>query len=193
MIFVIIIYDIKKRIQSIMIIVKLRLLVINSYAFNLVAMKLKLLLLVIIFNNFNVFGNPLSKVLNEEIDIKWRLPGDTYPTHYLIEFETKVHDKGNRDYFGSVTIKVQVKIPTTKIVLNTKNLLINEVRVFSGDVAIENISYDEDFSLEFLNIRLTEELQTGIDYIVVIKFTGELSINGFGFFRTEYAIDADAK
>lgn len=155
-------------------------------------MKLKIVLLVI-FHNFNVFGNPLSKVLNDEIDLKWRLPGDTYPTHYLIEFETKVHDKGNRDYVGSVTIKVQVKIPTTKIVLNTKNLLINEVRVFSDGIAIENISYDEDFSLEFLNIRSTKELVTGIDYIVVIKFTGELSINGFGFFRTEYEIDADRK
>ena len=102
-------------------------------------MKLKILLLVI-FINFNVFGNPLSKVLNDEIQLKWRLPGDTYPTHYLIEFETKVHDKGNRDYIGSVTIKIQVKIPTKKIVLNTKNLLINEVRVLSGGRAIENIS-----------------------------------------------------
>lgn len=157
-------------------------------------MKLIILLLVI-FNNFNVFGNPLSKVLNDEIDLKWRLPGDTYPTHYLIEFETKVHDKGNRDYFGSVTIKVQVKIPTKKIVLNTKNLLINEVEVFSGGggIAIKNISFDEDYSLEFLNIRLTKELVIGIDYIVVIKFTGELSTNGFGFFRTVYDDDIDTK
>lgn len=154
-------------------------------------MKLIILLLVI-FNNFNVFGNPLSKVLNDKIDLKWRLPGDTHPTHYLIEFETKVHDKGNRDYFGSVTINIQVKIPTKKIVLNTKNLLINEVGVFRGGIAIENISYDEDYSLEFLNIRLTKELVIGIDYIVVIKFTGELSTSGFGFFRTQYD-DIDTK
>ena len=65
--------------------------------------------------------------------------------------------------------------------------------MLSGGRAIENISYDEDFSLEFLNIRLTEELVIGIDYIVVIKFTGELSTNGFGFFRADYEIDTETK
>ena len=155
-------------------------------------MKLKLLLLVV-FNIFNVFGNPLALMLNDEIDMNWRLPADTYPTHYLIEFETKVHDKGNRIYFGSVTIKVQVKLPTKKIVLNTKHLLINDVKVLSDDKAIENISYDEDFSLEFLNIRLTEQLIIDTEYTVVIKFNSDLSIDGFGFFRTEYDIDTETK
>jgi aminopeptidase 2 len=144
-------------------------------------------------------ANPIVKNItkfndaDEEGDLSWRLPRAIYPISYYIELETKVHDEGNREYSGKVIIHLDVREATNEIILHAKELNIKEVLLFSGMATIDEIMYYEDDARDFLIIATRENFVPGSDLSVMIEFSGQLQLEGVGFYRFEYKIDGETR
>ena len=132
------------------------------------------------------------KHLNDEVNLSWRLPQTIYPIAYHIELETKVHDKGNRDYSGFVIITLDVREATNQIVLHSKELDIEEVLVFTSFGTLDSNHY-LDPANDFLIINISESLEPGNDLTLSIWFKGQLQLEGVGFYRSEYKINNETR
>lgn len=142
-------------------------------------------------------ANPIVKNIThyndfDEVDLSWRLPKTIYPISYQIELETRVHDLGERGFSGQVGIDLDIREPTEQIILHSKGLKINEVFVFDGVLGGE-VTFREDETRDFLIIEAGEELLPGDKVFLYIDFTGELQLQGVGFYRTEYKIDGETR
>lgn len=161
-----------------------------------VAMKaLKLLVLFQVLEALQ--ANPIVKNIThyndfDEVDLSWRLPKTIYPISYQIVLETRVHDLGERGFNGHVGIDLDIREPTEQIILHSKGLTINEVIVFRG-VLGEEVTFREDETRDFLIIEAGVELQPGDKVFLFIDFTGELQLQGVGFYRSEYKIDGETR
>src|ERR1700678_2552405 len=67
------------------------------------------------------------------------LPDDVVPVHYEIAVQP---DLKNLTFTGSVAIRLEVKVPTDRIVLNAKDLVVDRAAL-SGVPAAPRVSYDD--------------------------------------------------
>jgi aminopeptidase 2 len=151
---------------------------------------------------FQVFGalqaNPIGKNATEfnkadEVDSTWRLPKTIYPKSYQISLATRIHDQGDLDYTGSVIIFLDVHVPTNKIILHSKDLNIREILLFEGFTTVDGAIYSEDEARELLIIETRDDLQPGQDLMVLIEFSGQLRLEGVGFYRSEYKLNGETR
>lgn len=110
-----------------------------------------------------------------------RLSEQVTPNTYDINLDI---DLDNFKYNGKVCITCNVNVVTENIVLNSKGLVHNKISVFQN-----NKEQFKSFlvSNELLNIE-TEILEKGICYIN-IEFTGEITTQLEGFYRSKYVHD----
>lgn len=125
----------------------------------------------------------------EEENVSWRLPKAIYPISYYIELETRVHDQGNTDYSGAVIIQLDVRESTNQIVLHSKDLNIGDVLILSETSIIDVLFMYIDETSDFLIIEVAENFEINADLLILIEFTGQLQLQGVGFYRSEYIID----
>lgn len=143
-------------------------------------------------------GNPIEKNITQfnepdEVDLSWRLPKTIYPKSYQIELETRVHDLGDLDYSGTVIIFLDVRAPTNKIIFHSKDLNILEVLLFDGFTTVDGVIYYEDEAREFLIIETRDVLEPRRDLMLLIEFSGQLRLEGVGFYRSEYKIEGETR
>lgn len=129
----------------------------------------------------------------EEVDLSWRLPTAIRPSTYHIDLDMKVHENGNRDYSGSVIIFLDVMEATNKIVLHSKDLNILDLLLFSGVTTVDELIYYEDETRDFLVIETNENFEAGDDLMLLIEFTGQLQLQGVGFYRSEYRVGGETR
>ena len=110
------------------------------------------------------------------------LPNTTIPISYNLIIETKVHS-ANRLFTGIVVITAKVLEVTNEIILNSRDLKINNVAVV-GAVASGFDVPEQDL----LRIQLTEELIVDNEYTILIEFSGTMSLVAEGFFRSSYIV-----
>jgi Peptidase M1 N-terminal domain len=108
--------------------------------------------------------------VSDEVDLTWRLPKAVYPISYRIELETRVHDHGDREFSGMEMIALDIREATNRIVLHSKELVIEDVVLISGESIIDEIAFFEDETRDFLIIESLEELQPGMRLDVFIQF-----------------------
>lgn len=119
-------------------------------------------------------------------DFPWsniRLPLSIEPIHYSL----RIHPNVTTDKFlGSVNIEINVKASTDFIVLHSKQLNINEAKVTSGKRTVETKQVKYCTSREQMAILLQEKLKPNSNYMLSIKFTGQLSAQSEGLYKTGY-------
>jgi len=123
-----------------------------------------------------------------------RLPGDTEPSSYVLKIEPNLETE-NATFAGRVDITIAVKTTTTAITLNSKDLVLHEVRVtdeITGrDNKVRSWSYEED--REQVIISMEGHVLANRVYTIRIKFEGILRDDGRGFFKSAYETESDGK
>lgn len=129
---------------------------------------------------------PLERALNPQpraSSADYRLPTHAYPIHYDVTLEPNFT---NFSFAGEVSIEIQITEEANNVTLHAYNLTVVAEDVSFGngsDVAVEGVSYDEDF--QFLVIGLRENVSVG-SYVLRIVYEGYLNSNNRGFYRGNY-------
>ncbi|KKK19129.1 hypothetical protein P175DRAFT_0501595 [Aspergillus ochraceoroseus IBT 24754] len=114
------------------------------------------------------------------------LPSAVQPRHYDISlFDLQLG--GSWSYKGIVKINSKVNNPTKEIVLNSKEIDVQQAVVLGSDGAelakASDISYDQ--KSERVTFKFPEELPQS-DVVVSISFTGTMNNAMAGFYRSKY-------
>ena len=115
----------------------------------------------------------------------YRLPGNVRPTSYDVKLVTNVEP--DFTYNGVVSIDVTVDENTNDIVLHSNNLKNLDVTVKQTNV-IGTTFHESNDDKHFLTITpntLGESFAPG-DYNIEIKFSGELTDDMYGFYKSSY-------
>ena len=118
-----------------------------------------------------------------------RLSELVVPENYKIILEPNLNE---HTFNGEVNINIDVIKNIDQIIINSAELLIKSVEIFSENknkIKIKNFSNDE--TLERLTIFLEEEIQKG-RYQLNIVYSGILNDKLRGFYRSEF-VDEDGK
>ena len=118
-----------------------------------------------------------------------RLSELVVPENYKIILEPNLNE---HTFNGEVNINIDVIKNIDQIIINSAELLIKSVEIFSENknkIRIKNFSNDE--TLERLTIFLEEEIQKG-RYQLNIVYSGILNDKLRGFYRSEF-VDEDGK
>lgn len=114
-----------------------------------------------------------------------RLPNSTRPINYDIELSVNVHEF--EPYTGSVTITIVVDEATDVIVLHSKGLQVETVRVRNEEEKEMPSSHQLDLTKDFLIVTIEDSpLIVASKYTLEISFKGSFSSTQSGFYRTSY-------
>ncbi|XP_065223350.1 aminopeptidase N-like [Planococcus citri] len=143
-------------------------------------------------NNSNVTTEKNHTALEKIYREIYRLTDEVSPISYELRF---VPDFKNWTFFGKVDISIRVKFTTNKIILNSRNLTLQSVKVFKIDTSkiLVNTSHKLDEFNDLLIIETWQSLPFGTDYIVVIEFQGVIGDNLQGFYRSSYSIGSEER
>ena len=117
----------------------------------------------------------------------YRLPRNLKPFLYEIYFKI-----GHDSFSGRVNISFVCLNPTNRIVLNVKDLLIlNEtIDIHSqNETVFFNKNWLYDNQAETMTIFLYRYCQKNVCYSLAIEFSGNISENIAGFYRSSYNTD----
>lgn len=131
-----------------------------------------------------------------------RLPDSLIPSGYSVTLwpSLKPNDEGMFTFKGNSTVVFKCEKKTDLIVihsrllnLTTKGQHLADVRDVSSSKSVD-IQYScLDTSNEFLVVQLRANLTEGKTYEMITDFTGELSDDLVGFYRSEYMEGGDKK
>ncbi|XP_060860636.1 aminopeptidase N-like [Metopolophium dirhodum] len=126
--------------------------------------------------------------------VSGRLPGNTEPRSYVLRVEPNLKPE-NASFAGSVDITVAVMTATSTITLNSKGLVLHDIRVTDEntdrDINVHSWSYAED--REQVVISMDGHVLANRRYTIRIRFEGILRDDGTGFFKSGYETDSDGK
>jgi len=121
-----------------------------------------------------------------------RLPGNSEPRLYALRVEPNLE---NATFSGSVDITIEVKTTTSAITLNSKDLVLHEIKVTDEntdrDISVKSWSYAED--REQVVISMDGHVLANRRYTIRIRFEGILRDDGTGFFKSGYETELDGK
>ncbi|KAK7463560.1 Aminopeptidase 2 mitochondrial [Stygiomarasmius scandens] len=123
---------------------------------------------------------------------EYRLPTNVKPSHYDLTIRT---DLDNSIFDGVVKINLDVKEPTSKIVLNSNGLKLDKAYILSG--ASKDELAASDYSVDEKDKRVTFTFPTTFDagskLELKIGFAGELTDSMVGYYRSSYEKDGQKK
>ncbi|THV07366.1 leucyl aminopeptidase [Dendrothele bispora CBS 962.96] len=123
---------------------------------------------------------------------EYRLPTNVKPSHYDLTVRT---DLDSSVFDGVVKINLDVKMPTSKIVLNSNGLKLDKAYVRSD--ASKDALVASDYSVDEKDKRVTFTFPTtfnaGSKLELKIGFTGELDDGMVGYYRSSYEKDGQKK
>lgn len=126
--------------------------------------------------------------------LSYRLPKEVVPTSYIVHLDK---DRTNFTYLGSVQIFVSVVEPTSTVVVHNDGLRIMEEEVnlypATNDSSVEPILCRyHDAKRQFYIVKFEQTLEPG-EYVLRIRFEGEIRDDVFGFYRSFYAENNETK
>lgn len=123
-----------------------------------------------------------------------RLPGNTEPRSYVLRVEPNLETE-NATFSGSVDITIEVMTTTSTITLNSKDLVLHEIKVTDEntdrDIGVSFWSYAED--REQVVISMDGHVLANRRYTIRIRFEGILRDDGTGFFKSGYETEEHGK
>jgi aminopeptidase N len=116
----------------------------------------------------------------------YRLPNDSLPLKYKLELTTDI-DKGNFDFTGRVQIWINVTSETSLITLHYRQINVTSV-IFRNttEAYVAACEFSTVESHEFLQIVLPFAQVVGNQFILDIRYNGEVRNDGGGFYRAYY-------
>ncbi|XP_062564986.1 uncharacterized protein LOC134227480 [Armigeres subalbatus] len=144
----------------------------------------------------NYFNEETITTEFQDIDTSFRLPLDTVPTHYDIHLKTTVHD-ADTEFQGNVNIHLDVKEPTDKITIHSRDLeiLSSTLSHIQGTekVQLSPLTNTYNNQTEQLTFQSSSILPIG-SYELEITFTGALvRYDRLGFLRKSYRDNAGTR
>lgn len=129
-----------------------------------------------------------------DLHSSYRLPKEVVPTSYIVHLDK---DRTSFTYLGSVTIFINVLEPTNTVVVHSDGL-----RVMGEDVNLYRATNDSffepilcqyhDAERQFYIIKVEGTLEPG-EYVLRIRFEGEIRDDVFGFYRSFYVENNETK
>ena len=117
---------------------------------------------------------------------KHRLPNYAIPERYEINLEV---DLDNFKYFGTENISIDVNQNTSKLQLNSAELLINECCIENNDGEREQAEIVYEKEIECITFQFPKQIKKG-KWNLTIKFSGEIRNDLRGFYRSKF-LDED--
>ena len=121
-----------------------------------------------------------------------RLPKNLIPYYYQLYFIANFNDEIEpTDYIGTVRIFMKCNNETNKLILNVKNLQIDETSITMEHTTDLNVKFNiTNISInkanELLIIEFDKHLKNNHNYTVFINFRGFLKDDDHGLFRLSY-------
>lgn len=150
----------------------------------------KLMKLFFVLVTIEAFSLPSANHKNVTIEsntIVYRLPMHIAPIHYDLKLESGIM-VGDFNFIGETDIKIEVREPSKLIVLNWKNLTINETQSRLDKDNGESVSPSEhhyDPYREMLTLIFDKIIDSAV-YTLHLEFSDVLSTDLNGFFRSSY-------
>ncbi|XP_069669083.1 aminopeptidase N-like isoform X2 [Periplaneta americana] len=125
----------------------------------------------------------------EDDDIDYRLPITVLPTHYKLKL-TPYFEERNFTFDGEVEITVNATTEANSITLHYDDMeIIGDpvVESLNGlqDLEVVNTTYDN--VTQFFRIELDENLEVGNEYVIKIRYVGNLNDDDMaGFYKSSY-------
>ncbi|XP_071508532.1 aminopeptidase N-like [Diadema antillarum] len=124
-----------------------------------------------------------------------RLPENLIPEHYELYLKPYLYEEhlgnGSRlfTFDGEVTIVMRCEMPTDVITLHIYNITVErwELTDKTTGRVINITGWDETLEYQFIHFHVSEMLEEDHDYVLWIKYVGELSDSLAGFYRTSWA------
>lgn len=143
-----------------------------------------------IFQFFIVIGIFLTSINGQQSqnieEINYRLPNNTKPNSYDITLATNI-DKNDFSFTGRVAIKLVVLETSYNITIHARQLTIKTINLSTQSGAAINLSpFIYDKVTEFLVIPTNAPLQKGLQYLLIVRYSGVLRIDRKGFYRATY-------
>lgn len=133
------------------------------------------------------------KLLNDKVEkIDFRLPNTTMPLKYFLKLTAFLDEEAEKNFTfeGVVTIKIRLQFATQTIMLHSDRLEILHVQMKSNDSLVNNIKWQEESVTNFLKIfNIKTKFEPDV-YTLKIKYRGNLSEDGRGFYKSSYRSDA---
>lgn len=141
-----------------------------------------------------LFGHRITSIYEDifkDDGINYRLPNDTRPETYDISIRTQI-DVGDSDFTGTVRIGIVVINTTRSVVVHMRKLTAINVslwRYVNGNLnVVPIIPFQYDAGTEFLTITTNGiDLKAGERISLIIDYSGILSDDKRGFYRTSYS------
>lgn len=116
-----------------------------------------------------------------------RLPDDTLPEWYALSLVPDFNAT-KPSFTGRVDISILVKTTTSKITLNSKDLMLHEIRITddetNGDVRVDSWKYVED--LDQVKVKVDGHILAKRKYKIHIDYSGYLNDDASNIFHTSY-------
>ena len=110
------------------------------------------------------------------------LPETARPNKYRIKLRPDLTDF---TFEGEQSIDIQVLEPTSSIVLNAVDLMIDKASIHAMGVTLTTRSVKFDKEAETATLEFGDTIQPG-EARLEMAFSGELNAKLIGFYRTEY-------
>lgn len=122
-------------------------------------------------------------LVRPENEFEYMLPRTTKPIHYKI-YLTSMVDRNVIDFFGEVTIEIEVTVDSTNDIVLHSLVNIQEILLFESDHAtVVESSYEENAEFQFLTIHAANKnLFKGEKYFIYITYRALLREDVTGFY-----------
>ncbi|CAA7267619.1 unnamed protein product [Cyclocybe aegerita] len=123
---------------------------------------------------------------------QYRLPTNVKATHYDVTIKT---DLEKLTFRGLVNISLDVNAGTSAIVLNTSNLELGAATLYSNALSAEQAPTVSSFdkTQERTTFQLTQNLPAGSKAELKIAFSGELTGNMMGYYKSSWEHEGKTK
>ena len=124
---------------------------------------------------------------------QYRLPKNVVPISYNVFIFTTVHLK-HTNFTGEVEIAVDVREPTTRIILQQRQLDIESIQLAytatpQNKIDIDKETYDNITEFLTIPIRSGTPISAGSKLTLTIKYSGNLRTDRAGFYVSLYKED----
>ncbi|XP_064628757.1 endoplasmic reticulum aminopeptidase 1-like [Lineus longissimus] len=124
-----------------------------------------------------------------------RLPITMIPFHYNIDFQPDIYTLDEFDFHlkGNVSIKMECREATNKIVLHSKGITLANSSIAFGESGQDSTGWvdywSEDADFDFLIIHLNFWTTPGREYQLSMSYSTRLEINLMGMYYSSYYTD----
>ncbi|XP_055585299.1 aminopeptidase N-like [Uranotaenia lowii] len=139
-------------------------------------------------------------VQRNPLEAPYRLPEDVVPYHYWVSIQTRVHQRGNRQFSGKVDLYFNVLNETNTVIVHNRGLTLYKVELYEipidgtkDDATITYPEYYLDRDKEFVVVSSNDTLTLDHYYILCIEYAGTMRTDEDGFYVSTYFDDDNTR